>query len=147
MGPSSLPWLQNQGTPQWGSLTKGLSVPSPLCWPLPPRPLGYSPAAKPCLAFHPNPQSSSGPRFWRQHKRVLALLPPSPTPALSPNTELAISVSAPLSSPRQGKGWSDRVPLSHWCLSVFSFLSVCCPFPVLLLAPSLTLRKAPVWVK
>lgn len=113
---------------------------SPCHLPVPtPRPLG--------LSLQPSPASPPGPHrvpvggFWRQLRKIPSL---PPTPSSSPHIELAISVSATLSGLRQGRGWRDRVLLSRWCTSVSSFMSLCFSCPVLLLAPSLTLRETPV---
>lgn len=139
-----LPWVQNQGAPQWGSLTEGPSVPSPTLPAPAPCALGYSSAAQPCPNFPPGPIDSLWGWGWRPRRELPSFLPAPHLLSLSSHIELAISVSATHSGPRQGRGWRDRVSLSRWCMSVSSFLSVCYPCPVLLLAPSFTLREAPV---
>lgn len=128
-----------------GASPRVRAFPAPPCQPLPPVPLAKVLQSSP---DPPSPQAlveSLSAWVWKQHRKLPALLPAPLLLSLSSHIELAISVSATLSGLRQGRGWSDRAPLSRWCMSVSSFLSVCYPCPVLLLAPSLTLREAPVW--
>lgn len=117
-----LPRLQNQETPPWGSLPEGLRVPS-----LPYQPLPLVPWPRFCSPASPHlPQALRVP-LGRSGGSVGGSCP-SPLLPLSAHIEFAISVSATLWP--WGRGGAGRTaPLSHWCVSVSSFLSMCDPCP------------------
>lgn len=121
--PACLPWLQNEGTPQCGSLTEGPSIPSPPASPCPlsPWPQFCSPAL---LCLPSRPSESLWAWVWRLHRKFLLPTPPLPSP--SSHIKLAISVSATL-WPEAGEG------LERQDLSV-SLVCVCLQFLVRVLS-------------
>ena len=153
VGLASLPPLAPEpGNPTVGKPHQGSQHPSPAPFPTLPAPALRSPRPQSCSPSLPHPtfphrpsQGPSGPGSWRKHRKAPCPSSFRPPPRPHPHIKLAISVFATLSGLRQGKGWSDRVPLS------VSLVCVCVQFPVRVLSTPCvaallhrSLREAPV---